>query len=126
MCVQVLISTLDRRRGGNLTSEVLATASGLNVSGDGGRLELTPTRDCGCGFVVGDVVSGDWTLERDFRQPLARAVQVAGQHTKKFRFSATWMGDPAPEVENLSVEDLVRKIEEGDISGRYLYVVSSA
>ena len=104
----------------------LARASGLHASTrDDGRLQLDPPRGCGCLFVIGDVASGDWTLMPDFREHLAQAIQFAVAHTKKLRFSATWMGDAAPQVEDLDAGEMIVRIREGRLSGRCLYVVMS-
>ncbi len=55
-----------------------------------------------------------------------RAVQFAGTQAKKFRFSATWYGEAASQVEEVGLEELIVGIRGNRVSGRYLYVVQAA
>jgi hypothetical protein len=105
----------------------MAETSGLAVATrEDGRLQLSLPKGCGCFFVIGDIVSGDWSLRPEVKEPLVKAVQYAGTRTKRFRFSATWQGDPAPQVEEVSLEELVVGIRGSRVSGRSLYQVQAA
>ena len=124
MCLFVTIEALDQRTARCSPSD-LAAAGGLQVDQpQRGRFRLFLPGDCGCGFVLGNPAGSDWTWAPSAKKPLRSTLRAARKSLKRFRFTATWMGERAPTEVVTTLAGLVAHLEQGTFSPGTAYVVT--
>jgi hypothetical protein len=110
MCLHLTITPLDNRAQPMNISD-RAAASGLYVTSHERAVALTPIRECGCGFSgQSRATDPDWRVRQDLQAPLIAAIEFAAEHMKRFRFQATWMGEPAGTEITATVAELSTRI----------------
>jgi hypothetical protein len=116
MCIQIAISPLDKRTKSLDLGEVTSVSSLLAESNGHGVVVLCPRGECPCGFAAGNPTGNDWRVRDDLRPALIRAVQFAAKQMKRFRLTATWLGDPPATERNVSLKELTQLINGGVIA----------
>jgi hypothetical protein len=105
-----------------LPSDLSSVSELVAAPTERGGVLLAPRGECGCGFGVGDLPAGTWTLRSDLRVPLESATRIAARKFRRFRFSATWLGDPPSLETAVSLEQLIVAIREGVVANRAFLV----
>jgi hypothetical protein len=66
-----------------------------------------------------------WRVRKDLQPLLIAAIEFAGKHMKRFRFQATWMGDPPSTEITATVDELSKRITQGTIANHAFLVRAS-
>lgn len=133
MCL-LFIAQIPPDAPARVSAQRLSKVSGLcvqkvKVSGGGSALHFSTTGDCSCGLLAKkfEIDAPTWKLDEEYLPALAKAMELLGKESKKFRMVAKFLGGEVEETQiSVELEELLDDLRNNRIRNNVVYTVSSA
>lgn len=133
MCL-LFVAQISPDAPARVSARRLSEVSGLciqkvKVSGGGSALHFSTTGDCSCGLLADDfeIDAPVWKLNEVYLPSLAKAIELLGKESKKFRMVAKFLGGEIEETQiSVELEELLDDLRNNRIRNNVVYTVTSA
>jgi len=132
MCL-LFVAQISPDAPARVSARRLSEVSGLcvqkiKVTGGGSALHFSTTGDCSCGLLADnyEIDTPIWKLNEGYLPAVAKAMELLGQESKKFRMVAKFLGGEVEETQiSVVLEELLDALRNNRIRNNVVYTVTS-